>query len=222
MNRTGGTASKRRITAIYEEIRHRICTNHYPPGTVLREEVLAGEYSVSRTPIRRVLAMLQHEELVDIQHGIGTIVTSIDPDQLREIYSLRMILAEASGAFIPTPFPSGTADFFDRIRGEFLALPEGDVRGFGETNIRYYREFTGLVTNASLRDLQLNLFYKTSRMWLLLLPSLPWRNTLAAIGDELAEITRLIAVEDPHGLGLIARNHIYFSSRHMFEVLERG
>ena len=87
------SAPQQRIVAIYQEVRYRICTNRYPPDTVLREEVLAKEYDVSRSPIRRVFSMLEHEGLVEIKHGIGTIVTRIEPDQLAEVYEVRLILA---------------------------------------------------------------------------------------------------------------------------------
>ena len=71
------TAPQQRIAASYQEIRYRICTNRYPPDTLLREEELAREYSVSRSPIRRVFSMLEHEGLVEVKHGIGTLVTRI-------------------------------------------------------------------------------------------------------------------------------------------------
>ena len=41
---------------IYKTIRERISLLYYPPNTVIGETELAGEFNVSRTPIRRVFA----------------------------------------------------------------------------------------------------------------------------------------------------------------------
>ncbi|MEZ5475956.1 MAG: GntR family transcriptional regulator [Thiolinea sp.] len=45
-------------------MRRRICLLDYPPNTRLREEDLASEFGVSRTPLRRVLGHLESEGLV--------------------------------------------------------------------------------------------------------------------------------------------------------------
>ena len=66
------TALQQRTETIYQTVRHRICTNRDPPDTLIHEEVLAKEFSVSRSPIRRVLSKLEHEGLVEIRHGVGT------------------------------------------------------------------------------------------------------------------------------------------------------
>jgi DNA-binding GntR family transcriptional regulator len=216
------TAPQQRIAAIYQELRYRICTNRYPPDTVLREEVLAKEYSVSGSPIRRVFSMLEHEGLVEIKHGIGTIVSRIEPDQLAEVYAVRLILAEAMGPFIEMPIPACVRDFFVRCGNEFLALETGDTIGFAETNIRYYMGLTDLTRNATLREMQRNLFFETSRMWLVLLPLMPWDETLGAVHDETLEVVRRIDVGDPVGLSYAMRNHIFESQQRLFKALHDG
>ena len=213
------SAARQRADAVYETIRDRICTNCYPPGSVLREEDLARDFSVSRTPIRRVLSMLEHDGLVTARHGVGTIVTAVEPEQQVEVYTVRMILAQAAGDCYRVPFPPETIEQLRDSRRAFLALTEGDVVGFGETNIRYYMALTGLVENSCLRRLQRALFFQTSRMWLISLPNLPWAETIAAVADELDELIRVIRLEDPIGLGLVTRNHIFMSRRRVLAGL---
>ena len=213
------TAPQQRIAAIYQEIRYRICTNRYPPDTVLREEVLAKEYTVSRSPIRRVFSMLEHEGLVEIKHGIGTIVTRIEPNQLADVYAVRLILAEAMGPFIEMPIADDAREFFIQCGDDFLALESGDAIGFAETNIRYVLGLTDLTKNATLREMQRSLFFQTSRMWLLLLPVVPWRETINAVHDETVEIVRRIDVGDPIGLSYAMRNQIFESQQRLFIAL---
>ncbi|MES0003461.1 GntR family transcriptional regulator [Mesorhizobium sp. M0051] len=74
-------------------MRDRICLLDYTPGSRLSEEELAREFDTSRTPVRRVLARLESEGLVESVHGVGTIITDPDIQELVQIYHLRLELA---------------------------------------------------------------------------------------------------------------------------------
>src|SRR5690606_4509453 len=95
--------ARERFDRIYKALRMRICLLDYPPGERLREEDLAEEFGVSRTPIRRVLVKLEAEGLLRSIHGVGTIVTDIDVDELEQVYQLRVELAEMIGKLSPVP-----------------------------------------------------------------------------------------------------------------------
>ncbi|MEL7049778.1 MAG: hypothetical protein AAFO75_12630, partial [Pseudomonadota bacterium] len=77
-----------------------------------------------------------------------------------------------------------------------------------------------LITNSTLRDTILKLFFQTSRMWLVSLPALDWEEVIVAVSDELDELNRLIRLEDPIGLGLAARNHVFMARRRILEGLD--
>ncbi len=49
---------------IYRKLRERIIFLEYEPGHILKEQVLAKEFGVSRTPLRTVLFRLEWEHLV--------------------------------------------------------------------------------------------------------------------------------------------------------------
>lgn len=221
--RTGTrTASQKRNETIYQEIRYRICTNRYPPDTVLSEEELAGEYAISRSPIRRVFSRLEHEGLVEIRHGYGTVVTRIEPEQLAEVYAVRLVLAEAMAPFIEMPVDPAMRQLIMECAEQFRALEPGDCIGFAENNIRYYiTGVTGLGSNAVLRDLQRNLFFQTSRMWLMLLPEMPWQETIDAVYDECLEVVRRMDIGDPTGLSYSIRNHIFEGQGLLLRALEK-
>ncbi|MBV9219252.1 MAG: GntR family transcriptional regulator, partial [Methylobacteriaceae bacterium] len=57
------TPSRERFERLYRTLRDRICLFDYPPGGRLSEEELAKEFSISRTPVRRVLGRLEAEGL---------------------------------------------------------------------------------------------------------------------------------------------------------------
>ncbi|MEM8689161.1 MAG: winged helix-turn-helix domain-containing protein [Pseudomonadota bacterium] len=69
---------KQRAKQIYEELRERICLLDYKPGEIIKERDLADEFGVSRTPLRRVLQMLENDGLIQSKQGHGTVVAEID------------------------------------------------------------------------------------------------------------------------------------------------
>lgn len=204
---------------IYQKLRDRICSVAYPPGSILRETELAKEFNISRTPIRHVLTTLEHDGLLVVKHGVGNIVSEIEPHELVEIFTVRMILWQSAGEFFVSPFPEGAAEKFADYKDAFQSVEAGDVVGFGRANNAYYTGLADLITNRTLRDTILKLFFQTSRMWLVSLPALDWDEVIVAVSNELDELARLIRLEDPIGLGLAARNHVFMARRRILQGL---
>jgi len=73
-------------------IREGILEGRLRPGDRLKEDMLAKELAVSRTPVREAIAMLQAEGLLDAQQHRGAQVRSYTVGELEEIYDLRSIL----------------------------------------------------------------------------------------------------------------------------------
>lgn len=73
-----------------DSLRGRIIAMDLPPDTVLSRSELAAEYNVSQTPLREALQKLESEGLVDIYPQSRTVVTRIDPVQIREAHFLRL------------------------------------------------------------------------------------------------------------------------------------
>lgn len=67
----------------------RILSGELLPGTRIRQEHLAEEFSVSRMPIREAMSVLQSRGLVRLVPATGAWVSSLDLEECREIYLLR-------------------------------------------------------------------------------------------------------------------------------------
>src|SRR2546421_6975169 len=78
--------------AATELIREAILDGRLPPGQRLKEEELARELGISRTPVREALLVLQTEGLVDAAPNRGAAVRSHDVDDLEDLYQLRALL----------------------------------------------------------------------------------------------------------------------------------
>ena len=73
-------------------IRTGILEGRLRPGERIKEDMLAKELEVSRTPVREAIAMLQAEGLLEGHQHRGAQVRSYTPAELEEIYDLRSIL----------------------------------------------------------------------------------------------------------------------------------
>ncbi|MCA9879533.1 MAG: FadR family transcriptional regulator, partial [Thermomicrobiales bacterium] len=81
---------RRRADAVVIDIASNVITGAFPAGSVLpTEQVLGERYEVSRTVVREALARLASVGLVEVRHGLGSVVLErtrwreIDPELLQ-------------------------------------------------------------------------------------------------------------------------------------------
>lgn len=77
---------------VFQQVRERILSGVYRKGEELRENTLAEELGVSRTPVREALRQLELEGLVKIRPNRGAEVVGISLDDVEEIYEIRYLL----------------------------------------------------------------------------------------------------------------------------------
>jgi len=74
---------------IYTSLFNRIFDGNYGDNTRLKEEDLAREFGVSRTPIREVLQQLDQDGMVRLLPNRGATVKALTPDDVEELYEIR-------------------------------------------------------------------------------------------------------------------------------------
>lgn len=77
---------------VLEALRQAIWERQLQPGVRLREEELAEVLKVSRGPVREALIQLEYEGLVIREPNRGASVARLAPEDLEEVFSLRMAL----------------------------------------------------------------------------------------------------------------------------------
>jgi len=70
-------------------IQSRVLSGDLPSGARLRQETLASEFGVSRTPVREALRKLQSSGLVTVEPNRGAIVNGPSARDIREAYAVR-------------------------------------------------------------------------------------------------------------------------------------
>jgi DNA-binding GntR family transcriptional regulator len=78
--------------------REGILAGTYPPGSALRQDILASEFGTSKIPVREALVQLQSEGLVDIFPNRGFQVRPLAAAELDEVFSLRLRIEPAAAA----------------------------------------------------------------------------------------------------------------------------
>lgn len=82
-------SSEQLVSNLADRIIAKIVAGEYPPGSRLRQEVLAEEFSVSRTPIREALRHLEAKGVIHHRPNQGAIVLAPNARDIREIYQVR-------------------------------------------------------------------------------------------------------------------------------------
>lgn len=203
---------RERFDRIYHTLRDRICLLDYTPGSRLSEEELAKEFATSRTPVRRVLARLESEGLVESVHGVGTIITDPDVQELVQIYHLRLELATLVGKLSPLP---RTQDDLDRIRA-LIARCDADMRhpsqrAFLRLNMDFYWEISAMTGNLALREISERLYLKVVRVVLKMMPKLGLIEEYRAFRSEMEAVLSAAEIGDLEAVGHIRRAHLSMS-----------
>lgn len=200
---------------IHAELREQIILLDLPPGFRLQEERLATQFGVSRTPIRQVLDRLEFEGLVTQEDGRGARVSSLDLKELRDIWALRLRLAEIVADFIRLPSDQRTFELLSEIRDQLAEVKEShDIRALGALYNRYHEAMLTLVTNAALVRTYDLLFVQTARVWMQFLPEMDIDNEIDIMAEEVGEtmaalaegsVTEYVAVRADHMRRLLTR-----------------
>lgn len=210
----GAPSVRDRHDAMHHEIRQRICLLDYPPGTRLSEGALAEEFGTSRTPMRRVLARLEDEGLVQSVHGVGTLVTDAEISELEQEYRLRLELTELTGRLDPVmPGPDFMARLDGLIDRGVQMITSGTPRAFTRFDIDVFQTLLELTANAPLREMLERLYYKTKRLWLTaaIEAQLDLTEEFRIFHHELEAIRLALRAGDLEAVAHVQRAHISMS-----------
>jgi DNA-binding GntR family transcriptional regulator len=198
-----------RFDRLYRDIRDRICLLQYSPGTVLKEEALASEFGVSRTPVRRALQRLEFERLVDINQRSGAIVTTVDLKSLKEVYALRLKLVELTGELARNRVPNGMIPALESLLEQCEAFRDQyDPEGLAQLYNSFHDEMLRVIGNQALREFSDQLFHQTARVWLQILPDLDWEAEVNIMCDEIRDVIAALQAVEMQTVAQIRREHM--------------
>ena len=125
--------------AATELIRQAILDGRLEPGSRLKEEELARELGISRTPVREALLMLQAEGLIETTPNRGAVVRTHDADDLIDLYQLRALLEGYAARQAPRrESPSTSSTCCERAATASTSIADDDVRELVKENLWFH------------------------------------------------------------------------------------
>jgi DNA-binding GntR family transcriptional regulator len=131
--------------AVTELVRRAIVDGVVAPGDRLKEEELARELGISRTPVREALLILQAEGLVDAAPNRGATVRTHSAAELEELYELRAVLEGYAARRAASRITEAGIEELLSSCERFAALDEGRVEEIVAENARFH----GIILDAA-------------------------------------------------------------------------
>ena len=106
----------------YELLKQRVIAGTYGPGAQLKEEHIARELDVSRTPIRVALKRLVQDGLATADVGRGVRVSAWTDFDIQETYELRALLEGHAAELAASRGGTALADRLDGLNVQMAAV----------------------------------------------------------------------------------------------------
>jgi len=136
---------------IFRVLRSEILEGLHSPGTAMRETVVASRFGVSRTPVREALTRLQHERL--LERGVrGLQVPRVDPQEVIQIYDLRVMLEEEVAGQAAVGRSSADVIRLEALVERDRALVDPDDQLRTRSNLTFHAAVWTATHNAVLED----------------------------------------------------------------------
>jgi len=145
-------------------LREAITSGQLRANEPLPQDEIAAQLSVSHIPVREALRQLESEGLVTYQPNRGATVSSLTPEEIREIYDIRRILEtdavrQAATRLSPTQL-AHAAELLER------AEASADGAEWGALDVEFHRTVYNLGDRPRLEELITGLLRRVDRYWL--------------------------------------------------------
>jgi len=193
--------------AATELIREAILDGRLEPGRRLKEEELARELGISRTPVREALLMLQAEGLVVSTPNRGAMVRVHDAEDLDDLYQLRALLEGHATRRAATRISEQEIEALRESCERFDALsPKESLRELVRENLFFHNTILEVAGSARLaamvrKVIELPLVYK-SYVWYS-----PDQKGISTHYHR--QIVNALAMRDAERAELIMKEHVF-------------
>lgn len=199
--------------AAYNEIRRRILTGEFPPDARVREVEVANLLQMGRTPVREALKRIHDEGLITHQAGRGMVVTSMDQQEVGELYAMREVLEGTAAAFAARHATEA------EIANMQAILDDGDG---GDPVVQNLHFHAAIYSAAHNRYLIRSLKSLTDTTYLLGRSTLASPDRARRSDEEHRDIVAAIRARDPQRAQVAAQHHIHQALLERLKLLRQG
>ena len=176
----------------------------YKPGDRLVESELAEKFGVSRTPVREALQRLETQSMLT-RDGRSLIVSSLDHNELAELYAVRSELEGLAGRLAARHASEEELRVLRSMVDEDRTLVGGDPRALARANKRFHR-LIHLASHNRFLVRQLDLVHRSMALMATTSFAAEGRDTKAI--DEHEAIVRALEARDGAAAGAALKAHI--------------
>jgi DNA-binding GntR family transcriptional regulator len=191
-------------------LRDMIVGGRFPVGQALRQDELAAQLGISRTPLREAFQTLATEGLVRLDPHRGAVVTKPSVQQLLDTYEIREALEVVAGRTAALLSTREHADRVARILGAMTADVPPDQ--WAELNGRFHAEIYSVVPNTQLLNL-IDMVRNRARQE---------RRVVLDAGDSHEQMLAALRRNDADAMENLIRSHLRATIATVAPVLESG
>jgi DNA-binding GntR family transcriptional regulator len=154
------------VDQLAADLQSRVLSGDLPSGTRLRQESLAEEFGVSRTPVREALRKLQASGLVELRPNRGAFVRGLSPSEIRDAYEVRAELEGLAAELAALHVTHEQIDLLHDAQSQFrialdrtvdareqgLEPSEEEILRWGRTNDTFHQEIQQAAGNHVLQS----------------------------------------------------------------------
>jgi DNA-binding GntR family transcriptional regulator len=209
--------TRSRADFVYESLRDAISDGRIARGERVREEEIARNLGVSRTPVREALQRLQQRGLLVLGSGRGLVVAELSQQQVVELYSMREILEGSAARFAAQHATAPEIAILYQLQEELTAAGQ-DAALLVAINRRFHRAIYEAAHNRYLMQTLDNLHDSFA-----LLHASTFRvpSRRRESDGEHRRIIAAIEKRDPDMAERAAREHILQAQRTRFQTAAR-
>ncbi len=189
-----------------ELIRAAVIDGRLEPGQRLKEEELARELGISRTPVREALLVLQTEGLLESAPNRGATVRTFEADDLDDLYQLRAVLEGFAARRAAARITDAELALLSESNERFVRLRDaGEIADLVRENVRFHDAILAAAGSERLTQLvrgviQLPLVYR-SYFW--------YSPEQKLISEHYhRQLTAAFAVRDAERAELVMKEHV--------------
>lgn len=198
---------------LYAAIRTSILDCRLPPGTELREQALAGQYGVSKAPVRDALLRLEQERLVRVRPRQGYQVAPVSVAEARDLLQFRAVLEPACAA---AAVRAGDA----QLEALEALARSGPTEGFVSYNRRFHAALADASGNRRMAAAAHDLVAQADRLVQVSLDAIQERDPERLVAEHVA-IAAALRARDGRQAARLVRGHLAAAERRILAALER-
>ena len=205
----------------YEIIKKMITDRKLLPGEKIRQEKLAGELGISRTPLVSALKFLEHEKLVVSKPRRGYFVRLFSKSEMVSIFELREVL---EGLAAKRAAANITEKEVEHLKGFFKVFAAAtnitDFKAYAREDRRFHNYITEISTKEFLKSILQTFNIITASYQYLSSEGLvrPPNETI----QEHMSVINAICERDPEAAEHLMRQHLKNTIVHLRQDIEKN